>query len=170
MPGDMSASATTFSTVVREGPWMCSAEMQASIRRCRWRAREARSGTAVALLEPWAPGPSGRALATAATLALTRGALLAFLRFLAMFTSRPQSSRARCHGQKLNTAPILSRKIVRRHPSGGNHENARTAGPLAHHSPAAAVPHGLLSDSLRVRFQDQPGRDGTPGTALHGHL
>ncbi len=33
----MSASATTFSTVVREGPWMCSAEMQASISRWRWR-------------------------------------------------------------------------------------------------------------------------------------
>src|SRR5882757_3798920 len=50
MPGDMSASATTFSTVVRDGPWMCNAEMQASIRRCRCRAREARSGTLAAEL------------------------------------------------------------------------------------------------------------------------
>src|ERR1700748_3858845 len=41
----MSASATTFSTVVREGPWMCSAEMHASISRCRCRTRDARSGT-----------------------------------------------------------------------------------------------------------------------------
>src|SRR5882757_4432251 len=52
MPGDMSASATTFSTVVREGPWMCSAEMHASISRCRCRTRDARSGaTATVVLD-----------------------------------------------------------------------------------------------------------------------
>ena len=29
--------ATTFSTVVRDGPYVCRAEMQASISRWRWR-------------------------------------------------------------------------------------------------------------------------------------
>src|ERR1700753_2791024 len=52
MPGDMSASLTTFPTVVRDGPWMCSAEMHASISRCRCRTRDARSGaTATAVLD-----------------------------------------------------------------------------------------------------------------------
>ncbi len=41
MPGDIFAMATTFSTVVRDGPWMCSAEMHASISRMRWRPRAA---------------------------------------------------------------------------------------------------------------------------------
>ena len=35
IPGDMPAMATTFSTVVREGPWICRAEMHASMRRFR---------------------------------------------------------------------------------------------------------------------------------------
>src|SRR5215470_771164 len=105
MPGDMSASATTFSTVVRDGPWMCSAEMQASISRCRWRARDARSG----------------ATATGGAFPLTT--LLGFFLF---------------------TPASLYRKIPHRHLSGGNHEIAGAAGPLAHHSSAAAVPHGLF--------------------------
>jgi len=37
MPGDILAMATTFSTVVRDGPNVCKAEMHASIRRWRWR-------------------------------------------------------------------------------------------------------------------------------------
>jgi hypothetical protein len=37
MPGDILAMATTFSTVVREGPNVCKAEMHASISRWRWR-------------------------------------------------------------------------------------------------------------------------------------
>ena len=41
MPGDMSAIATTFSIVVLDGPYWCSAEMQASISLCRWRMRSA---------------------------------------------------------------------------------------------------------------------------------
>ena len=43
MPGDIFAMATTCSTVVRDGPYMCSAEMQASIKRCRCRLRPARA-------------------------------------------------------------------------------------------------------------------------------
>src|ERR1700710_2854973 len=100
MPGDISASATTFSTVVRDGPWMCSAEMQASIRRCRWRAREARSVTfcAVRLI-----------------------VLLAFFLAMLLLTLRAVAGRARHRGQKLYTGSSLSRKIAGRHPSGGNH-------------------------------------------------
>jgi hypothetical protein len=37
MPGDILAMATTFSTVVRDGPNVCKAEMHASISRWRWR-------------------------------------------------------------------------------------------------------------------------------------
>src|SRR5580692_4839192 len=48
MPGDMSAIVTTFSIVVLDGPWICSAEMQASISFCRWRVRSAFSGTGAA--------------------------------------------------------------------------------------------------------------------------
>ncbi|HLN50394.1 MAG TPA: hypothetical protein VK251_12910 [Steroidobacteraceae bacterium] len=43
MPGDIFAIATTFSTVVLDGPYMCSAEMQASISRWRCRLRELRA-------------------------------------------------------------------------------------------------------------------------------
>src|SRR5689334_16388546 len=146
MPGDMSACATTFSTVVREGPWMCSAEMQASISRCRWRARDARSGAGTAFT------------------------LLAFFLAMLSFTSRPEPGRARHHGRKLYTAPSLYRKIPHRHLSGGNHEIHRAAGPLAHHPAAPAVPHRLLPHPVRLRLQDQPGRDGTAGTAVYRHF
>src|SRR5262245_8423780 len=39
MLGDISAIDTTLSTVVRDGPWVCSAEIVASISFCRWRRR-----------------------------------------------------------------------------------------------------------------------------------
>src|SRR3982074_1483267 len=113
---------------------MCSAEMQASIRRWCCRAREARSGTpAVELLE------ASRGRGTSIT------------------------------GQKLYTRWSLSRKIAHRHLIRANHETARASGPLADHSPAAALSDGLLPDPVRVRLQDQPGRDSAPGAALHGH-
>src|SRR5215831_13631082 len=103
MPGDMSAWATTFSTVVREGPWMCNAEMQASMRRCRWRARDARSGAgASAALADLSP-------------AFLLATLLAFFLAMLSFTSRPEPGRARHHGRKLYTAPSLYRKIPHRH-------------------------------------------------------
>src|SRR4051812_45017800 len=161
MPGDMSARATTFSTVVRDGPWMCSAEMQASISRCRCRAREARSGAGLA--------PLLVSLAVALPAAFA-GAPGAPPRAAALAESPPPFPLATLLGFFLFTAPSLSRKIPHRHLSGGNHEIAGAAGPLAHHPPATAVPHGLLPDSVRVRLQDQPGRDGTPGTALYRHL
>jgi hypothetical protein len=54
MPGDIFAKAVTFSTVVRDGPYICKADIQASIKRCRcrlWalRARRMRTGLAVFL-------------------------------------------------------------------------------------------------------------------------
>jgi hypothetical protein len=53
MPGDIFAIATTFSTVVRDGPWICNAEMHASIKRwrCRlWAERARGTGASVFLL------------------------------------------------------------------------------------------------------------------------
>ena len=44
MPGDILAMAVTRSTVVCDGPCTYSAEMQASIKRCRCRSRDARGG------------------------------------------------------------------------------------------------------------------------------
>src|SRR5262249_41051694 len=107
---------------------------QASIRRCRCRTREARSGaTALELLEPsvWR--------ATSIT------------------------------AQKSYTARSVSRKIARRYLSKANHENAAASGSLAHHPSAAPVPDRLLSHPVCVCSQDQPGRDGTTGAAVHGH-
>src|ERR1700730_12942814 len=134
MPGDMSARATTFSTVVRDGPWMCSAEMHASMRRWRCRAREARSGTLAAELLEASRG---------------RGTFII--------------------AQKLYTRWSLSRKMAHRHLIRANHETARASGPLADHSPAAALSDCLLPHPVRICLQNQPGRDGTPGAALHGH-
>src|SRR5262252_8831595 len=50
MPGESPAIATTRLTVVRDGPWMCNAEMVASIRRCRARTLPGResAGSAAA--------------------------------------------------------------------------------------------------------------------------
>jgi len=39
--------ATTFSTVVRDGPYVCKAEMQASISRWRWRLGALRARAAL---------------------------------------------------------------------------------------------------------------------------
>ena len=63
MPGDIFAIATTFSTVVRDGPYMCNADMQASIRRCRcrlWaeRARGAFAGASGFFLRELTPEDS----------------------------------------------------------------------------------------------------------------
>jgi hypothetical protein len=103
---------------------MCSAEMHASIRRCRCRARDARSGaTVVELLA-----------------AFWRGTWIT--------------------GQKLYMRCSLSRRIARRHPANANHEIARASRPLAHHSPAPAVPDGVLSDSVRVYALEGIIRDG----------
>src|SRR5579859_2253937 len=112
MPGDRSASATTFSTVVRDGPWMCSAEMQASIRRCRCRAREARSGATL-------PSAGG-------------GCFIAALELLVVFFWRDTW----VTGQKPYMEYSLQRKMAQLQPSGAHNENAGASGPLAHH-PAA---------------------------------
>src|SRR5947207_14204687 len=106
MPGDMSARATTFSTVVRDGPWMCSAEMQASISRCRCRAREARSGAGLA------PLLDSLAAALPAAFAGAAGAapdVAAPPRAAALAESPPAFPLATLLGFFLFTAPSLSR-------------------------------------------------------------
>jgi len=62
----MSAISTTFSTVVRDGPWMCMAEMQASMSRRRWRTRAARSGARAPGAARVVPAADGAAALTAA--------------------------------------------------------------------------------------------------------
>ena len=68
------------------------------------------------------------------------------------------------HGVQIYRAQWPPRMLAR--PA---HEIVRAYGPLADHPAAAAVSAGFLSHSVRLRPQDQPGRDGRPRPALHRH-
>src|SRR5438034_9815352 len=143
MPGDRSASATTFSTVVREGPWMWSAEMQASIRRWRWRWRMRE------------PPPLAVCSANAVE-----------ARWLDTLLTAPLAAPAA--GRSIDVPErSLSRTIPRWHIRSAHHETDRASGPLAHHSAAADLPARILSHSVRLRVQNQLRRDRGARAALY---
>src|SRR6267378_7178169 len=114
---------------------MCSAEMQASIRRCRcrWRMREP------------PPLAAGSASAVEAR------------RLDTLLTAPLAGGRRRPAIGVLERS--LSRTIARWHTRSAHHETDRASGPLAHHSAAADLPGHILSHSVRLRLQNQLRRD-----------
>src|SRR6185312_7906187 len=124
---------------------MCSAEMQASISRCRcrWRMREPPLPAASAA-EPVACWPRVSFIAPSSADHL--GLPLAVL------------------------GVSLSRTIARGHGGKLHHENDLASRPLAHHPAAPAVPADFLPDSIRLRLQDQLRGSRAAGTAVHGRV
>src|SRR5882762_4008720 len=61
----------------------------------------------------------------------------------------------------------LSRTIARWHTRSAHHEIDRASGPLAHHSAAPALPPHILSHSVRLRLQNQLGRDRLARAAVY---
>src|SRR5579864_3242430 len=116
---------------------MCSAEMQASMRRWRWRWR---------MREPPAAAPDASAvLLVTSVIAFPAGA---------------------AHAAWPVLHASLSRTIARGGSGEAQHETDLASGPLAHHPAAAAVPARILPHSVCVRFQDQLRRSRTSRPSL----